>query len=554
MMKKIVITAALIMLVSGKVYASGGIECDLRRDADTGAVDVIIRLDEVKKGTAAAVRVENGNGELVYAKQGYFDGEGKYEISYINKDQTGEYTLYYAAPRLGYNDSTEFCIMTESLKEAILRRYRECVENKDAEGIRTIIETYGEHLLIDMTDFNALRDGTAVYDFMAHDTGITIETAKSIKDAFYGAVIVNAIKEDRRADVYKRFLYNAEYSVLNTDSIPMGNKKNMFEEAESDLQGYVLGAAVEKQYNSAAELTPTLTFLMLSESIKNAVQWSDIYPALKKYADAGLLHITFDGYNKLKDSSKVDMELKGREFLSYEQIEQAFNSAVNKYNVTPPTPSSGSGGGGSGKVIQSVAKPEPAEKTDETPHETMFTDLQGEYIWAAEAVDYLVSKGIISGMGDNTFAPSDSLTREQVSSIIARTRKLDIEGKSSSFADVPNDRWSYPYVSAVYEEGLMVGFSEDNFGAVNSITRAEYAVIMKRLIDLYEVTLTEATKIDLYDDQAEIPSWAADSAEYLKKTGLMLAAAGNEFRPNEAVTRAEACDVLYNVLSAIMYE
>ena len=100
----------------------------------------------------------------------------------------------------------------------------------------------------------------------------------------------------------------------------------------------------------------------------------------------------------------------------------------------------------------------------------------------------------------------------------------------------------------------MIGVSDDMFGATSFITRNEFAVIMKRLIDLYDVELKVNPSTAEYDDAAQIPEWAIESVKYMKSTGLMLGNTGNTFAGNEIVSRAYACDVLYNVLTAVNYD
>ena len=158
------------------------------------------------------------------------------------------------------------------------------------------------------------------------------------------------------------------------------------------------------------------------------------------------------------------------------------------------------------------------------------------------------------GMGDGRFAPANGLTREEISTIMVRTQKLSVDGKTSAFNDIPAQRWSYPYVSAVYEAGLMIGISDDMFGATSQITRNEFAVIMKRLIDMYDVKLTVNTNTKEYDDAQNIPDWAMESVMYLKGTGLMLGSTGNQFNGSEIVSRAYACDILYSVLNTVNYD
>ncbi|MCR4718276.1 MAG: S-layer homology domain-containing protein, partial [Firmicutes bacterium] len=297
-------------------------------------------------------------------------------------------------------------------------------------------------------------------------------------------------------------------------------------------------------------------------SLEKALQWTEIHPIMLKYQQAGKLPgIDFNGYDQLKNQYVADGAMIGKEYSDYAQIVTDFNNAVasakRQMESSINNITSSGGGGGTSFVMPSITLPQPVEKGADSGNGggsgTVFSDMN-DYMWANEAVSYLVEKGIISGVGDNMFAPSNGLTREQMSTILVRTRKIDVGTQKSTFSDVAKDRWSYPYVSAVYESGLMVGESNEYFGAESQITRNQYAVVMKRLIDLYGGKIAESPTIKDYADESSIPDWAIESVRYMKATGLMLGKTDNQFAGDEIITRAYACDVLYSVLTALNYD
>lgn len=58
--------------------------------------------------------------------------------------------------------------------------------------------------------------------------------------------------------------------------------------------------------------------------------------------------------------------------------------------------------------------------------ESFFTDIKGH--WAEKDIIYLAEKGIVNGYGDNTFRPSQNITRAEVAKMIASLLK-SIENK-----------------------------------------------------------------------------------------------------------------------------
>lgn len=552
-MKRISILATLMvsLLLCGKASAEGGLNCKPTVDQESRLISCDISLEGDDGGTAVTGLIKSAAGDIVYAAQGFTDENGKFEFSFINDDENGNYTLTVSAPRKGLKDSSEFKMVTGGIKEIIKNT------PKSADGMRSIIETYGANMNLDMTEFNKLSDKDAVYAFMAGDNAINLSDITSITDGFYGSVIVNAIAQGGTETDYIRFLNNDTYKILSKERIPQGKSENTLDELAADIKGGVYAKVLAKKYTSSAELSPALEFYVLEQSLEKAVQWTEVNPVMRKYKDAGLLNVDFSNYDKLVNPQLADEKIMKREYAAYAEIETAFNSAVAERLAAETKPSGGSGGstggggGGSGKVILPNNKPEPVEEINE-PIKSTFTDMEN-HLWANEAVTYLVQQGIISGMGDGTFAPDNGLTREEVSTIMVKTQKLDTEGKVSAFNDVPKERWSYPYVSAVFEAKLMVGISDDTFGATSKITRNEFAVIMKRLIDMYDADITENVSLDEYEDADKIPEWAKESVKYMRATGLMLGNTDKRFDGNEIVSRAYACDILYNVLNAVNY-
>ena len=558
MKKKLVSTTLSVALILGSsAYASNGIDYTLSVNQESRVISVDMTLEGDNGGTAATGLVTNADGDIVFASQGYTDENGKYDFSFINNDDNGNYTVTVAAPRKGLSESSSFKMLTGGMKTAI------SATTKDAAGMKQVIEGYGTYMNLDMSAFSALSDGDSVYSFMAEDAMIKMNDITSIADGFYGAVIIKTLAEGGNSTDYMNFLNSDMYSILNKDGIPMGENGSLFEELSSDVKDAVISKVLTKSYRSAAELSKSLEFYVLEASLEKALQWTEVNPVMKKYSDAGLLNVNFSTYNTLKNPQTADNAMIGRSFTSYGEIESAFNAAVASALAAQNT-SSGSGGGGSGggggssggggggKITPSVKVPEPVEKDKETVT-LVFSDMD-EYMWANEAVTYLADKGIISGMGDGTFAPASGLTREEFSTIMVKTQKLSTEGKSSGFNDIPDSCWSYPYVSAVYEEGLMVGVGDNMFGATSKITRNEFAVIMKRLIDLYDVELVVNSNTKEYDDAESIPEWARESIMFMKGTGLMLGSTGNTFKGSEVVSRAYSCDILYAVLNAVNYD
>ena len=121
-----------------------------------------------------------------------------------------------------------------------------------------------------------------------------------------------------------------------------------------------------------------------------------------------------------------------------------------------------------------------AETVVETTSET-FTDLVG-FEWAKDAIELLSEKEILGGVGDRKFAPSANLTREQAAKIIVLAFGLESTMKTNKFEDCDINEWYYPYVTAASANGIVKGTTRTEFGIGSYITRQDMAVMLDRAL------------------------------------------------------------------------
>ena len=85
----------------------------------------------------------------------------------------------------------------------------------------------------------------------------------------------------------------------------------------------------------------------------------------------------------------------------------------------------------------------------------------------SEAVAVMSTIGVIDGVGNNSFDPNGTLTREQTAKLITymllgeNSEKLGVEG--TSFNDVAATRWSAPAIEYCASLGIIDGAGDGNF-------------------------------------------------------------------------------------------
>lgn len=119
--------------------------------------------------------------------------------------------------------------------------------------------------------------------------------------------------------------------------------------------------------------------------------------------------------------------------------------------------------------------------TNETQVVTSFPDVPASAPYA-EAVSTLHEYGIINGDNKGNFNPNSSVTRAEAAAIICRLLGMEEEAKqarTTSFTDVPTNHWANGYVAKAAEQGIINGYGNGKFGPSDSVT---YAQMIKMLV------------------------------------------------------------------------
>ena len=113
--------------------------------------------------------------------------------------------------------------------------------------------------------------------------------------------------------------------------------------------------------------------------------------------------------------------------------------------------------------------------------------------WYYDAVSIASEYGIINGYGKGKFGPTDKITREQAAAMITRAAKITglksqlKEGEAENLLSVFKDTaglssWSTESLAACVKSGMISGKNSITLAPKDFTTRAEVAVIVKRLL------------------------------------------------------------------------
>jgi hypothetical protein len=170
-----------------------------------------------------------------------------------------------------------------------------------------------------------------------------------------------------------------------------------------------------------------------------------------------------------------------------------------------------------------------------------FRDTENH--WAKDPIERLVQHNIITGFPDGTFKPEQTVTREEFIKLLVQAKRYQLANGYSTFKDVPQGRWSEPYISAAIKNGIIDPKAYGSyFAPAQAISREEMAVYIARALNL-----APDTNVLTFTDNNKIQQKNRGLVGAVVKAKIINGYPDRTFRPNGSLTRAEAAQVLNQV-------
>ena len=173
-----------------------------------------------------------------------------------------------------------------------------------------------------------------------------------------------------------------------------------------------------------------------------------------------------------------------------------------------------------------------------------FTDVP-ESRWSYPYIQQLYDAGVVSGTSATTFEPTAVVTRAQFVTMLAGLQGADVSAYTSGrFTDVPANAWYAPYVNWAADNGVVYGVSDTEFAPDDEITRQDMAVMLCRYAEQFGIQLGTGTPAVTFTDEADIAGYALPAVQALQRAGVISGMPDGSFRPRDTATREQACVVL----------
>ena len=154
-----------------------------------------------------------------------------------------------------------------------------------------------------------------------------------------------------------------------------------------------------------------------------------------------------------------------------------------------------------------------------------FTDVNSN-AWYADAVEFVIEEGLMTGSSDTTFAPDTSMSRAMIWTVLAAYNGANTSGGNPWYA--PSQQWA------------MINGVSDGSAPNGSITREQLAVMLWRAAG----SPSTSKNLTGYADANAVSDWAVEALAWAVDNGIISGMSGSSLAPQNTATRAQVAVML----------
>ena len=174
-----------------------------------------------------------------------------------------------------------------------------------------------------------------------------------------------------------------------------------------------------------------------------------------------------------------------------------------------------------------------------------FTDVTSDMQFYPY-IEAIYAEGITTGYSDGTYRPNDHVNRGQMAAFLTRALKLPEAGDpdNPNFTDVSPAMQFYGYIEAIYAEGITTGYGDGTYRPDAPVNREQMAAFIARALALAEAGDPDNPSFtDVSPGMQFFPY-----IEAIYSGGITTGYGDGTYRPRDTVTRGQMAAFLSRAL------
>ena len=183
-----------------------------------------------------------------------------------------------------------------------------------------------------------------------------------------------------------------------------------------------------------------------------------------------------------------------------------------------------------------------------------FTDVKAD-AWYYEAVQYVYEKELFAGVTTTTFEPDAPMTRAMLVSVLWRLEGRPEASGVNPFSDVQDGKWYTSGVLWAASKEIVSGFPNGTFAPDDSITREQMASLIMRYATYKGIELAQGASLDSFVDADKVQGWSKEAVAWAVAAGII---SGNKqgdvytLAPQASATRAQVASILMRFIENVL--
>ena len=179
----------------------------------------------------------------------------------------------------------------------------------------------------------------------------------------------------------------------------------------------------------------------------------------------------------------------------------------------------------------------------EAPRQSPFADV-AQTDWFCMAVQYVTDNGLFNGTSQTAFSPDAPMTRGMLVTVLYRLEGEPAAAAENGYKDLAAGLWYTDAVLWAAKCGLVTGYGDELFGAEDSLTREQMASILYRYAGYKGIDVTATSDLSDFSDAAGVALWAVDALRWTTQEGLITGVTSQTLVPAMTATRAQMAEIL----------
>ncbi len=164
--------------------------------------------------------------------------------------------------------------------------------------------------------------------------------------------------------------------------------------------------------------------------------------------------------------------------------------------------------------------------------------------WYYDAVMYVSERGFMTGYKTGGFGAVNSLQRQDFVVTLARIAGADLvayTGKTGGMTDVAGSAYYAPAVAWAADKGIVTGYKNGKFGVGDTITREQVATILYRFCSS---PAADNSVLKPFPDRSQISPYAKSAMAWAVQNGIISGLKSGNISPLSGASRAQIATII----------